>query len=121
MCSRKLAGESNKTQSIIVAMETLSEKTCKTFGKKKALQYELLGWKCVGKNNEQHFSCENKNASFYAIYQGIKLDHLTFTNLKKHRGLVAYINPNSNKICHEDQSELLGAGVKDAICHMRAP
>ena len=105
--------------SIIVAMETLSERSCKTLGQKKSEHYALVGWKCVGKNNEEGFSCETEKASSFAYYKGIKLDHLTFTNLHKHRSLVAYINANSNKICHADRDELVSAKVKDAVCHKR--
>jgi hypothetical protein len=111
----------NPPLSIVVAMETLSQNSCKGLGQKKAEQYVKAGWKCVGKNNEDLYSCENERAASFAIYNNIKLDHLTFTNLQKHRSLVAYINPNSNKICHEDQAELISAGVKDAVCHKRAP
>lgn len=118
-----LCTDNSKTPplSIIVAMETLSQNSCKTLGQKKAEQYVKAGWKCFGKNNEDLYSCESDKAGSFAIYNNIKLDHLTFTNLQKHRSLVAYINPNSNKICHEDQAELISAGVKDAICHKRAP
>ena len=125
-CSRNLVLEKKSlvernitNQAIIVTFETLSESKCKTLGKKKAEQYTVMGWKCVGKNNEKLFSCENERAAAYSNYNGIKLDHLTFTNLQKHRSLLAYINPNSNKICHEDMAELVLAGVKDAVCHKR--
>lgn len=124
MCSRSLTAEkknlpkgNNTTQAIIVAVETLSESQCKTLGKNKAEQYAKAGWKCVGKNNEELFSCEGQRGATFANYKGIKLDHLTFTNLQKHRALLAYINPNSNEICHEDKAELVLAGVRDAVCH----
>ena len=116
MCTKNLVDE-KKTLTIIVAMETLSESSCNKFGKKKAEQYALVGWRCVGKRNEPLYSCESDRASAFANYNGTKLDNLTFTNLQKHRSLVAYINPNSNKICHEDRDELVSAGVKDAVCH----
>ena len=109
----------NNTQAIIVAIETLSEKSCKNLGKAKAEQYLLAGWTCEGLNQEVLFSCESKKASSYAIYKGVKLDHLTFTNLQKRRSLLAYINPNSNQLCHEDQADLVAGGVKDAVCHKR--
>lgn len=119
MCSRR--NDDNTNLTIIVAMETLRESSCKKLGNKKAEQYAKAGWACVGKKNEALFSCESDRASSYANYRGIKLDHLTFTNLQKHRSLIAYVNPNSNKICHEDKAQLMDAGVKDAVCHMRAP
>jgi hypothetical protein len=111
--------KSSENINIIVAMETLSEKFCQAQGKKKAEQYTLAGWKCLGKNNEDLYSCEDDGAASYAFFNGVKLDHLTFTNKQKHRSLVAYLKPGSNKICHEDQAELISAGVKDAVCHMR--
>lgn len=114
MCKRIVEGRS---QTIIVAMETLSESSCKTLGKNKAVQYSSAGWKCTGLRGEEYFSCENKKASSFSIYNGKKLDNLTFTNLLKHRSIVAYLNPNSNKLCHEDQDELKSAGVTDAFCH----
>lgn len=121
-CSRSAVVENkNIFQTIIVATETLSESKCKSIGQKKAEQYLFLGWKCVGRNNQELFSCESDKASTYANYQGIKLDNLTYTNLQKHRGIVVYINPDSNKVCHEDQAELISAGVKDAVCHKRSP
>lgn len=111
----------NKTTSIIVAMESLSEKSCHAYGKKKAEQYIIVGWSCLGKNGEPLYSCESDRAASFAIHNGVKLDNLTFTNLKKHRSLVAYLTPGSNKTCHEDQAELKSAGVKDAICHLINP
>jgi len=98
-------------------METLSESKCKLQGKNKADLYAVAGWKCFGFRGEESYSCENKKSSTYAIYNGKKLDNLTFTNLQKHRSIVTYLNPNSNKLCHEDQDELVSAGVSDAICH----
>ena len=108
-----------KSQAIIVAIETLSEKGCMNLGRSKAEQYQRSGWECSGLNNEVLFSCENKKSSNFALYKGVKLDHLTFTNLQKRRSLLAYINPNSNELCHEDQADLVAGGVKDAICHRR--
>ncbi len=117
MCSRNL--NTPTSQTIIVAIETLSENQCKKLGKNKAEQYISAGWKCVGSNNEEPFSCESQKISIFAIYNGVKLDHLTFTNLQKRRSLIAYVNPNSNEICHEDQADLALGGVKDAVCHKR--
>ncbi len=114
MCKRIVEGRS---QTIVVAMETLSESKCKILGKNKAVQYSYAGWKCTGFRGEEYFSCEDKKASFFSTYNGKKLDNLTFTNLLKHRSIVAYLNPNSNKLCHEDQEELKSAGVTDAFCH----
>jgi hypothetical protein len=120
MCSRiDPNSKDNSTQTIIVAMETLSEKSCQNFALKKANQYTAAGWTCVGKNNEELFSCEVEKSSTFAIFNGNKLDHLTFTSLQKHRGLVAYIKPIGLQLCHEDQEELKLAGVKDATCHQR--
>jgi hypothetical protein len=112
-CQRELPN-----QKIIVTMETLSEKICLERGLIKAEQYTSLGWKCVGLNNEDFFSCESQKASNFAIFNGKKLDHLTFTNLAKHRSMVAYLAFGSKKICHEDKAELKLAGVKDANCHL---
>lgn len=109
----------NKEQKIIATIETLSEKQCKALGAKKAELYAQVGWVCVGRNNEALYSCESERAQSFALYKGIKLDNLTYTNLQKHRGMLAYINPDSNKTCHDDQAELKSAGVKDAICHKR--
>lgn len=117
MCSRNL--DATRSQAIIVAIETLSEGQCKKLGKNKADQYIATGWKCVGRSNEELFSCENQKASAFAIYNGVKLDHLTFTNLQKRRSMIAYINPNSNELCHEDKADLVLGGVKDAVCHKR--
>ncbi|MDO9182935.1 MAG: hypothetical protein Q7U04_11035 [Bacteriovorax sp.] len=114
MCTRKLE---NKTQTIFVATETLSASKCKILGKNKAEQYTSVGWKCIGYRGEDFFSCENKKASDYASRNGVKLDNLTFTNLQKHRSLLAYLRANSNKLCHEDRDELMAAGVTDAVCH----
>ena len=100
-------------------METLSERYCMELGARKAEQYSKVGWKCKGFDNQVLFSCEDKAAFSFAIYNGIKLDHLTFTNLEKHKSLVAYINPDSIQLCHEDKEEVKSAGVKDAICHKR--
>lgn len=121
-CSRTLPAQKEikaEVQTVIVATETLTEKGCKTLGKNKAEQFATGGWKCMGANGEAQFSCESEKPSTYAIYKGIKLDHLTFTNLEKRRSIVAYINPDSNGLCHEDQAEITSAGVKDAICHKR--
>ena len=115
MCKRS---EEGHQQSIIVAMETLSESKCKLLGKKKVDQYTNAGWKCLGHRGEESFSCENKKANTFSLYNRHKLDHLTFTNLQKHRSLVAYLNPNSSKLCHEDRDALVSAGVTDAICHL---
>ncbi|MDD4976060.1 MAG: hypothetical protein PHY93_17020 [Bacteriovorax sp.] len=59
MCSRNLIIEKkdlvqsdDRTQTIIVATETLSESKCKTLGKSKAEQYTKAGWKCVGYKGE---------------------------------------------------------------------
>ena len=114
MCKRSVEGHQ---QSIIVAMETLSESKCKLLGKNKVDQYTNAGWKCLGFRGEESFSCENKKAITFGIYNGKKIDHLTFTNLQKHRSLVAYLNPNNKKLCHEDRDELVSAGITDAICH----
>ncbi len=57
MCKRIVEGRS---QSIIVAMETLTEKKCKTLGLNKAKQYMGAGWKCAGFRGEEFFSCENR-------------------------------------------------------------
>jgi len=116
MCNRIVE---RKTQAIIVAIETLTEKGCLSLGRAKASQYQNSGWECRGLNNEELFSCENKKPISFAIYKGIKLDHLTFTNLQKRRSLLAYINPNSNELCHEDRDDLIAGGVTDAICHKR--
>lgn len=119
ICSRPFPENPNEMQTIIIAMENLSEKSCQSYGLKKAQQYSSAGWKCFGRNNEEYYSCESKNASFFIVYNGIKLDHLNFTNLQMHKGIVAYVNKKSLKVCHEDQEELKSAGVKDAVCHKR--
>lgn len=117
MCSRNLKGI--ETQTIIFASETLTEAKCKSLGRKKAEQYVREGWKCAGKNNEELYSCEQDRASTFATYKGTRLDRLTFTNLQKHQGLLAYLNPNSIETCREDKSALIAAGVTDAVCHKR--
>ena len=114
MCKRVVEG---KSQSIIVAMETLTEKNCRKLGLSKSRQYTSAGWACFGLKGEEFFSCENKPASSFAFYNGNKLDYLTFTNRLKHRSILAYLNPGSNKLCHEDRDELKSAGIKDAVCH----
>ena len=118
-CERSVDGA--KPQIIIVAMETLTENQCKSFGQKKAELYSRAGWKCLGLHQEELFSCENAKSQSFAFYNGIKLDHMTFTNLEKHKSLLAYLNPKSNQLCHEDKAELIEAGVKDAVCHKRHP
>ena len=100
-------------------METLSERYCMQLGKRKAEQYSKSGWNCKGLNDQVLFSCEDKGAVSFAYFKGVKLDHLTFTNLEKHKSLVAYIDPDSIQVCHEDKAELKEAGVKDAVCHKR--
>lgn len=115
MCSRNL--DAATAQTILIAIETLSEGQCRKLGRNKAEQYIGAGWKCMGSNDEVPFSCESQKVSVFAIYNGRKLDHLTFTNLQKRRSLIAYLDPNSNGLCHEDQADLTLGGVKDAICH----
>jgi hypothetical protein len=125
-CSRTLVTENigvlkkeQSTQDIIIAMETLSESKCKALGPNKALQYRRAGWKCKGLHNEEDYSCEPQKALYFAVYKGVKLDHLTFTNLQQHPSMLAYVNKHSNQLCHEDQAEITSSGVTDAICHLR--
>lgn len=109
----------NAIQAVIVAMETDSERNCKISGKNKADQYEKAGWNCIGLKGDNGFSCETKSAPSFAVYRGVQLDHLLFTNLNKHQALIAYINPNSYENCLADKNDVEASGVTDAFCVKR--
>jgi hypothetical protein len=125
-CTRTIITENNKSekkspriQTIIFASETVTIGRCQDLGSRKAKELSSQGWTCTGKNQEISFSCENEPAPFFAKYQGETLDRLTFTNKQKHRGILAYLNPNSIDLCREDKTQMVNAGVTDANCHKR--
>ena len=127
-CKRNLIIQNDKSfvenknfpQAVIVAIETDSEKKCHSIGRSKAEQYSKEGWKCIGQNTKEMYSCVSKSSSSFAVYKNIELDHLLFTNLTKHRSLIAYLNPNSYETCLEDKKDIESGGVTDAKCYSRS-